>query len=455
MNCEQFQKNLVAYLRDELLPKEKAQMDDHASTCWKCKNELDKTQNAMRLAAASEEAPVIRLVYAFIQEAIKRDASDLHFEERGGRLKVRCRADGVLTDMGELFKEAGKKSSEYPWLPADADRLLADAAMARLKIMADVDPAACDVPQKGRIGIIMDKKEYSLAVSFMPVDGGQDAVCRIIPRQAPFTLDALGMSDRLRASIERMIGQPCGVVLVGGPTGSGKTTVALALAQHLASPSKKIVTVEDPVFYKMENVTQIEVADHKGLTASALLSRVIWLDPDIIVAPAVIDGEAARKVADLAFEGRLVIAPIHSDDAAEAVWEFAHMPTDRMLPYSCIVGATNQRLVRKICADCRKEYTPSPEALRSLFLDPSSMKFEHGAGCEKCHNAGYKGRAQIMEALDVNTIADALAATGSPKDFYATAHKATSPTLVEDGRQKVLEGVTTAEEVCRVLSLPR
>lgn len=355
-----------------------------------------------------------------------------------------------------MFKDAGEKSSEFPWLPADADRMLADGVMARLKKMADVDPAESDLPQKGRIGIHLAEgsRDYDLAVSFMPVDGGEDAVCRIIPRQAPFSLDALGMSDQLRAAIDRIVSQPMGVVLIGGPSGSGKTTTALSLAQHLASPNKKMVTVEDPVFYRMENVTQIEVADHKGLSASVLLSRVIWLAPDIIVAPLVNDGEVARKCADLALEGTLVIAPIHADDAAEAVWNFTHMP-DRSLPYSCIVGATNQRLVRKICADCREEYSPSPDALRSLFLDASSTKFEHGKGCEKCRNTGYKSRAQIMEALDVDAIGDALAAAGGPKDFYAVAHKATSPTLVEDGRRIVLEGVSTVDEVCRVLGLPR
>jgi type II secretory ATPase GspE/PulE/Tfp pilus assembly ATPase PilB-like protein len=301
---------------------------------------------------------------------------------------------------------------------------------------------------------VLDKRDYNLAVSFMPVDGGEDAVCRIIPRQAPFALDALGVSDSLRQTLDRIIGQPMGIVLIGGPSGSGKTTVALSLGQHLASPDKKTVTVEDPVFYRMDNVTQIEVADHKGLTASALLSRVIWLDPDVVVAPGINDGELARKVADLANEGTLVIMPVHADDAAETVWEFAHM-LNRPLPYSAILGATNQRLLRKTCPDCREQYTPSAEALRSLFLDASSTKFEHGKGCEKCRNTGYRGRAQIMEALDLNSVSDALAATISPQDFFTIARKATSPTLIEDGRRLVLEGVTTAEEVCRVLGLPR
>lgn len=465
MNCEDYRNNLVARIRDELSSRKKTEMDAHAQVCPKCKREWMNTQVAMDLAAMTSEKPLRDLAHAFLSEALIRDASDLHFERRSDTLNVRCRIDGVMTDLSDAVRRG---SAEYPELLAILDSMSmgsARALIARLKDMAGVDPAESDIPQKGRISVAMPDKDgpgtrlYSLPISFMPVDGGgreEDAVCRIIPKQSPFALEALGMSDRLRAAIDRMISQPMGVVLVGGPSGSGKTTVAHVLAQHLASPDKKTVTVEDPVFYKMENVTQIEVAEHKGLSASALLSRVIWLDPDVIVAPEVRDGEVARRVAELANEGTLVIAPIHADDAAEALWEFAHMPTDRPLPYSVAVGATNQRLVRRICPDCREEYTPSERALRSLFLDASSMQFGHGAGCEKCRNTGYLGRAQIMETLELTLeLADSLAASGEQKDFFARARKATSPTLVEDGRRLVLEGISTAEEVCRVLSLPR
>ena len=460
MNCEQFRENLVAYLRDELSPKEKAEMADHikgAGGCIKCRRELAKTESALRIAAAAEEEAVERIVHIYISEAIKRDASDIHFEARLWGLAVRCRVDGVLVDLNEAVR--GTDDIKDPADRALLDRMDWDfghAVVNRLKIMTGVDITESDFPQMGSISIRWQNRDYSLSGSFVPAAGGMDAVFRILPRNAPIALDATGMSTEVRTGIERMLSQPMGLILIGGPAGSGKTTVVMSLAQSLASPDRKVVTIEDPLFSKMENVTQIEVADHRGLTTSALVSRVARLDPDVVAVHLIGDADVAAKCASLALDGRLVISAFHANDAAATVWNFAEMLGDRNLASSCLVGATNQRLIRRICADCREEYTPSPQALKSLFLDPSSTEFVHGKGCEKCRNTGYWGRTTIFEVLELTQdLMDLLAAGPDAALFQSRAREATSPTLVEDGRQKVLDGISTAEEVCRVIPLPR
>jgi type II secretory ATPase GspE/PulE/Tfp pilus assembly ATPase PilB-like protein len=247
-----------------------------------------------------------------------------------------------------------------------------------------------------------------------------------------------------------------GLILISGPSGSGKTTVVMTLVQHLASPNRKVVTIEDPVYPRMENVTQVEVAEHRGMTTSALLSRIVRLDPDIVAVHTINDNDVAAKSAAVALGGSLVMSGFHANDAIGAVASFTEMLGDRDLAASLLIGATNQRLLRRICDECREEYTPSVQALQSLHLEPSSVKYEHGAGCEKCNNTGYFGRTTIMEVLEMNReLMDLLLAGSDPAMFRARARAATTPTLVDDGRRKVLSGTTTPEEVCRVIPLPR
>jgi hypothetical protein len=261
MNCKGFRDNLVAYLRGELPKPESDEMNAHVSACRRCRNEHRKTARAMDILVESEQAPVIRIVHTYILEAIKRDASDIHFEARLWGLSVRCRIDGVIVDLNEIVHETNIADPAIRALLDTMDWDLGHAVVNRLRIMADVDITESDIPQTGSIRIRWENRDYTLSGSFVPASGGVDAVFRIIARGAPITTEEMGMSEEVRAGVERMLDQPMGLILIGGPAGSGKTTVVMSLAQRQAAPSHKVVTIEDPVFSKMENVTQ----DLRGL----------------------------------------------------------------------------------------------------------------------------------------------------------------------------------------------
>jgi general secretion pathway protein E len=397
----------------------------------------DTIEDVERLRDLASEAPVIRLVNLLISRAVEARASDIHLETFEGHMAVRYRVDGVLREV------------EGP--PA---RLRA-AIVSRVKIMAKLNIAERRLPQDGRIKLAVRGKDIDLRVSVIPMMHGEGVVLRILDRDSVrLDLAALGLAGERASAFTRMLDQPHGIVLVTGPTGSGKTTTLYASLVRLNTPDRKIVTVEDPIEYQLSGVNQIQTRPQIGLNFAQVLRSVLRHDPDVIMIGEIRDRETAEIAVQAALTGHVVLSTLHTNDAASAATRLLDMGVADYLLTSTINGVAAQRLVRTICPECREEYAPLAEFAAHLGLADGSDRpppLYRGRGCNKCLGTGYFGRTSIMEVMPMSDgIRRLVLNHADARDIQAAAVAEGMITLYADGMRKALAGETTVDEVLRV-----
>jgi general secretion pathway protein E len=394
-------------------------------------------ENVELLRDMASEAPVIRLVNLIISKAINMRASDIHLEPFENRFRIRYRIDGVLHDQ------------EAP------PRRLQAAVISRIKIMAKMDIAERRLPQDGRIKLMVDGKEVDFRISTIPTLFGESVVMRILDRTSVILdLEQLGYPQRIRQTYEHLIQKPYGMILVTGPTGSGKTTTLYASLERINTPDKKIITVEDPVEYQLQGVNQIQVKPQIGLTFASGLRSIVRQDPDVILIGEIRDMETAEIAVQSALTGHLVFSTLHTNDAAGAVTRLLEMGVEDYLLSSCLLAIMAQRLVRVLCPLCKKETTVDSSLLRELDMDPGQgglVKVFEPRGCEACDHTGFKGRTGIYELLPVTPqISHLILSRATASQIKKAAMEEGMKTLRQDGLDKVRQGITSISELIRV-----
>ncbi|HTP42075.1 MAG TPA: type II secretion system ATPase GspE [Nitrospiria bacterium] len=393
------------------------------------------------LLTATEDAPIIRLLNSLMFRAVKERASDIHIEPYEREVVVRYRIDGVLHNV------------------LTPPKRVHSALISRVKIMAGLDIAERRTPQDGRIGIRIGDREVDIRVSIIPVANGERAVLRLLDKEhLLLDLDKLGLSSTLRQRFDQLIRLPHGILLVTGPTGSGKTTTLYAALSQINSPDKNILTIEDPIEYQLKGIGQMQINPKINLTFASSLRSILRQDPDVILVGEIRDAETAEISIHAALTGHLVFSTLHTNDAAGAVTRLIDMGIEPFLVASSVVAIMAQRLVRTICSSCKQSYSPAPEELARLGLARSSadgkdrpIMLSRGAGCPVCAESGYRGRVAIYEILLVDDqIRRLIMAKADAKAIGDAAVAVGMRTLREDGMAKVLQGVTTAEEVLRM-----
>ena len=391
-------------------------------------------------AEEAQQASVVRLVNEILSEAIEARASDIHVEAQENGLKIRYRIDGILQRQPT---------------PSEMNQFR-NAIVSRLKIMAKLNIAEKRVPQDGRIKLRISGREIDIRVSIIPMLHGESVVMRVLDKSnLQFSLRGIGMSETVYQQFQKLINLPHGIVLVTGPTGSGKTTTLYSALNEIKSEDTKIITIEDPIEYQLEGINQIQVHHKVGLTFASCLRAILRHDPDVVLVGEIRDLETAENATQASLTGHLVFSTLHTNDAAGAFMRLCDMGVEPFLVSSTVEGVMAQRLVRKLCPECRRPYHPSVEELPDDFpldsrLDPDLILYKP-VGCEKCRGNGYRGRLGIYELLVSNEEVRQLATQKvSSQVIKQAAMKAGMQTLRADGWQKVLDGITTVDEVLRV-----
>lgn len=391
------------------------------------------------LRTLASQAPVIKLVNVLLLEALRLRASDVHLESTAQGLRVRYRIDGVLQEV------------------SNPPRQYQAAVISRIKIMANLNIAERRLAQDGRIRLRLSDRELDLRVSTLPAIHGESVVLRILDRASGVPdLVNLGMSAAAISRFARLIRLPHGIILVTGPTGSGKTTTLYGALRQISGPGVKIVTVEDPIEYQIEGVTQVPVAAKGGLTFASALRSILRHDPDIIMVGEMRDSETAEISIQAALTGHLVFSTLHTNDAPGGVTRLADMGVEPYLIAATVRGLLAQRLVRVVCADCAEPYQPSPAELRQFSTYTTTLpqpRFRRGKGCEACAGSGYRGRTGIYELMVVTDEIRTQVVSRAPlDDVRALARAQGMVPLREDGWAKVRAGITTIDELLRVTS---
>ena len=402
------------------------------------RDELSFDADIQQLKDLASEAPVIRLVSLIITNALETRASDIHIEPFENRLIVRYRIDGVLHEI------------ESP------PRKLGPAVISRVKIMANRDIAERRLPQDGRIRLRVQGKEIDLRVSTVPTMHGESVVMRILDKGGvALDFNRLGFSESTLKAFLRVLDEPHGILLVTGPTGSGKTTTLYTALDRLNKPDVKILTVEDPIEYQMAGINQIQVKPQIDLTFANALRSIVRQDPDVIMIGEIRDLETAQIAVQSALTGHLVLSTVHTNDAPSTVNRLLDMGVEDYLLTSTVIGILAQRLVRTLCPECNEPYTALPELVEELglskFTNGGDITLYHARGCKQCANTGYVGRISILEMMPMTDPMRTLVMRhATATDLRAAAIKDGMLTMYEDGMRKALGGVTTFEEVLRV-----
>jgi general secretion pathway protein E len=391
------------------------------------------------LRALAGQAPVIKLVNVLLLEALRLRASDVHLESTARGLRVRYRIDGVLQEV------------------SGAPRLYQSAVISRIKIMADLNIAERRLAQDGRIRLRLSERELDLRVSTLPALHGESVVLRILDHASGVPdLADLGMSEALLAGFCRLVAAPHGIVLVTGPTGAGKTTTLYGALRRINTPGVKIVTVEDPVEYQIEGLTQMPVAAKGGVTFASALRSILRHDPDVIMVGEMRDADTAQISIQAALTGHLVLSTLHTNDAPGGVTRLADMGVEPYLIAATLRGLLAQRLLRLVCDGCAEPYQPSPAEQAHLgraARGPKPPALRRGRGCDACAGSGYRGRTGIYELLVMSDELRARVVAGAPLDeIRRLAHAQGMVPLRDDGWAKVWAGLTTVEELLRVTS---
>ena len=397
--------------------------------------EAERDADVGQLRDMAAEAPVVRLVNLLLEAAIAGDASDVHIEPYEDTLRVRYRIDGLLYEQ------------EAP------PRRLQAALTSRIKIMAELNIAERRLPQDGRIRVTTGGRRVDIRVSTVPTIHGESIVLRLLDRSAVFLpFDRLGLAPRMAAAFAGLIHRPHGIVLVTGPTGSGKTTTLYAALDKINRPDLKIITVEDPVEYQLPGVTQIPVRPKIGLSFATGLRHIVRQDPDVLMVGEIRDLETAEIAIQAALTGHLVFSTLHTTDAPGAVTRLQDMGCEPYLVCSVLAGVLAQRLVRRICPACRAPDHPDPADLLGIGVtDATGADLFRGKGCEDCRGTGYRGRIGIYELFRItDQVRDLITGKASASEVRRHAVARGMVTLREDGWAKAGAGVTTVEEILRV-----
>ena len=389
-------------------------------------------------ATGAEDAPVVKLLQSIFEDAVQVRASDIHIEPDEKVLRIRQRVDGVLQE--QVMNE----------------KRIASAVVLRLKLMSGLNISEKRLPQDGRFHITVKNKAIDIRISTLPAQHGESVVMRILDQsEGAADLNKVGMPDSILRRFRKQITRPHGLVLVTGPTGSGKTTTLYGALQELNSPEKKIITVEDPVEYTLPRITQVQVHEKIGFDFSAVLRSCLRQDPDILLIGEIRDQQTAEIAVRASLTGHLVLSTLHTNDAITSAMRLIDVGLEGYLVASALRAVVAQRLVRRVCSSCKEEYQPEPaEQIWLQAIDkshPEGITFIHGRGCSHCNNTGYRGRIGIFEYLEIdNAMADTLRA-GDPVAFgHAARAQPGFKTLSQCALDYAAQGLTTLDEVFRV-----
>ncbi|HTP64006.1 MAG TPA: GspE/PulE family protein [Geobacteraceae bacterium] len=406
--------------------------------------ETDKGEEVLSVEKVSADtSPIIKLMNSTLLDALTKRASDIHIETAQEGVIIKYRIDGVLYRATE---------------PIDIH--FQGPIISRLKVMSELDISERRIPQDGRFKVRISDKSIDFRVSIMPSAFGEDAVIRILDKESiannlrGLTLEALGMAEREIKRLRKMVCEPYGMVLVTGPTGSGKTTTLYAVLSEIFTGEEKIITIEDPVEYLLRGIVQIPVNEKKGLTFARGLRSILRHDPDKIMVGEIRDPETAQIAVQSALTGHLVFTTVHANNAFDVLGRFTHMGIDPYNFVACLNCVMAQRLVRKLCGKCRMPVTPSDETLVESGIDPDKCRgatFFDAKGCDECNGTGYRGRAAIVELLDLNdAIRELIINKSSVTQLKKAAKEAGTIFLRESAVNKVLAGETSIKEINRV-----
>jgi type IV pilus assembly protein PilB len=389
------------------------------------------------IRASADDAPVIKLVNSILSQAVAEGASDVHFEREEKEMRIRFRVDGVLQEAARVPVR------------------MVNGVVSRIKIMSELDIAEKRVPQDGRVGIVIEDRRVDLRVTTLPTQRGEGCTIRILDeRKALRSLDELGMAGEPRQRFETAFRQPYGAVLVTGPTGAGKSTTLYAALQEINEVDKNIITIEDPVEYRLDGVNQIGVHRKAGLTFATGLRSVLRADPDVIMVGEIRDAETARIAIEAALTGHMVLTTLHTNDAPGAITRLTEMGVESFLSSSAVDCVVAQRLARVLCPNC-KQRTVIPQSVleEAGFRAGADIEAYETVGCARCHRAGYKGRVGIYSVMVLSPRIKELVVGLAPEpEISAAAREEGMLTLREAGLQLVRSGVTSIQEVARVAS---
>ncbi|HXE72274.1 MAG TPA: type IV-A pilus assembly ATPase PilB [Candidatus Nitrosotenuis sp.] len=391
-----------------------------------------------KLKELVDEAPIVRVVNLIISQAINDKASDIHIEPEAKSVRVRYRVDGVLHDV-----MSPPKHIQAPMV-------------SRIKIMASMDIAERRVPQDGKIHLRHDNREFDLRVSTVPTVHGEKVVMRILDKSAvQLGLNKLGFYEEIQRNLEEIVEKPYGMILVTGPTGSGKSTTLYSCLNKLNRGHTNIMTIEDPVEYQIAGINQVQVNPKANLTFASALRAFLRQDPDIIMVGEIRDHETAKIAVESALTGHLVLSTLHTNDAPGAISRLIEMGVEPFLVASSVIGVLAQRLARTICPNCKEAYVPAPEAIKrfglAMFSD-SDISFYRGRGCDHCKMTGYRGRTGIHELMPMgDRVRSLILQRASTSEIRQAAIEEGMKTMQDDGLRKVLDGITSMEEVLRVV----
>jgi type IV pilus assembly protein PilB len=397
--------------------------------------ELEGAAEVTELRESADDAPVIKLVYSVLAQAVNEGASDIHFETDESEMRVRFRVDGVLYETARVPKR------------------MISGVVSRVKLMADMDIAEKRVPQDGRVSVTVEDRKIDLRVTTLPTQRGEGCSIRILDKdQALRTLDELGLDGEARERYEHAFRRPYGAVLVTGPTGSGKSTSLYATLQELNAVERNIVTIEDPVEYRLSGINQLNVNRKAGLDFATGLRSILRADPDVIMVGEVRDGETARIAIEAALTGHMVLTTLHTNDAPGAVARLAKMGIESFLTASAVECVVAQRLARQLCIYCKKRtMVPCEALLEAGFRIGTDLEAYEPVGCPRCNRSGYKARIGLFSVMSMTEEIKELTVAGAAEaEIAAIAREQGMLTLREHGLQKVRAGVTSIAEVARI-----
>ena len=429
----EFQKRLSqSYQRGN---NEAVQMAEDISSDVDLSRLADELPEVGDLMDAEDDAPIIRLINAVLSQAVRENASDIHIETFEDRLSVRYRIDGLLSEV------------------LSPKQMLAPLLVSRLKVMAKLDIAEKRVPQDGRISVKIAGHAVDIRMSTMPSAHGERVVLRLLDKQAgQLHLAQLAMNEQVLAAYKKSLQSPHGIILVTGPTGSGKTTTLYAGLSHINETSRNILTIEDPIEYMLQGVGQTQVNTKVDMTFARGLRAILRQDPDIVMVGEIRDLETAEIAVQASLTGHLVLSTLHTNTAVGAVTRLQDMGVERFLLSSSLIAVIAQRLVRLLCQQCKEPVSPSEHELALLGLDSNDResKIYKAVGCERCNYLGYKGRSGIYEIIEIDDDMRRLIHGGAGESELAQQARRRSSAILDDGRRRVLAGDTSMEEVLRV-----
>jgi type IV pilus assembly protein PilB len=397
--------------------------------------ELEAEAEVTELRESADDAPVIKLVYSVVGQAVSEGASDIHFEPDEDEMRVRFRVDGVLHETARVPKR------------------MISGVVSRVKLMSDMDIAEKRIPQDGRVSMNVEDRKIDLRVTTLPTQRGEGCTIRILDKaQAVRTLDELGMGGEGRSRFEKSFTKPYGAVLVTGPTGSGKSTTLYAALRELNGVERNIITIEDPVEYRISGINQLSVNRKAGLTFAAGLRSILRADPDVIMVGEVRDEETARIAIEAALTGHMVLTTLHTNDAPGAVARLTKMGIEGFLTASAVDCVVAQRLARQLCTYCKQRtLIPQDALLAAGFRVGADLEAYEPVGCSRCSHTGYRSRIGLFSVMPMSEeIKELTVSTASEAEIAAVAREQGMLTLREDGLHKVRSGVTSIEEIARV-----